>query len=73
MKKINKRKFDTVILDPNVKDEVKMIDKYNDKNFKEKLASFGIAHKLNIILEGYGREIKYYVCCRNIFYGILLP
>lgn len=53
MKKINKRKFDTVILDLHVKDEVKkMIDKYNDKEFKEKLASFGIAHKLNIILEG---------------------
>ena len=53
IKRINKRKFDTVILDPEIKGDIHtMIHKYNNKDYKEKLKSFGINHKLNIVLSG---------------------
>ena len=53
IKRINKRKFDTVILDPDVKGEIhSMIHKYNNEEYKEKLKSFGINHKLNLVLSG---------------------
>ena len=43
LKRINKRKFDTVILDPDIKAEIKKcIDKFHDKDYKKKLESFGI-------------------------------
>lgn len=53
LKRINKRSFKTVILDENIKSEIKLsIDRYNDKDHKEKLKSFGINHKMNLILSG---------------------
>jgi len=53
LKRINKRKFDTVILDPDIKAEIKKcIDKFHDKDYKKKLESFGIHSKLNLIFSG---------------------
>ena len=53
IKKVHKRDFDTVILDKEVKNEVqKCIDKYNNKEYKKRLRSLGINHKMNIVLSG---------------------
>ena len=53
IKKIYKRDFDTVILDKSIKDEVKdCIDKYNNKDYKKRLRSLGINHKMNLVLSG---------------------
>ncbi len=53
IKRINKRKFDTVILDPNIKSDIKKcIDKFLDIDYKKKLESFGINSKLNLIFSG---------------------
>lgn len=53
IKKINKREFDSVILDKEIKDDIKLsIDRYKDKDHKEKLKSFGINHKMNLIFAG---------------------
>ena len=53
IKKINKRKFDTVILDPDIKSDIKKcIDKFLDQDYKKKLESFGITSKLNLIFSG---------------------
>ena len=53
IKRINQRSFDTVILDEDIKDDIKQsIDRYNDKDHKEKLKSFGINHKMNFIFSG---------------------
>lgn len=53
IKRIPKRKFDTVILDPEIKSDIKKsIDKFLDKDYKKKLESFGINSKLNLIFSG---------------------
>ena len=53
IKRIKKRKLDTVILDKEVKQEVqKCIDNYNNKDLKKRLSELGINHKMNLILSG---------------------
>jgi len=53
IKRINKRKLDTIILDPDIKKNIKsVIDRYNNEDLKNKLKSFGINHKLNLVLSG---------------------
>ena len=53
IKRINKRDFDSVILDEDVKSDIKLsVDRYNDKDHKKKLKSFGINHKMNLIFSG---------------------
>ena len=53
IKRINKRDFDTVILDPSIKQEIQIsLDRYNNEDYKKKLKSFGINHKMNLILSG---------------------
>lgn len=53
IKKINKRKLKTVILDKNIKKDIeKYIDNYNNKDLKKRLNELGISHKMNIILSG---------------------
>ena len=50
IKRIHKRHIDTVILDENVKVDIKKsIDRYNNKDYKKKLRSFGINHKMNLV------------------------
>ncbi len=53
IKRIRKRKFDTVILDPEVKNDIKQsIDRYNNKEYKKRLSSLGINHKMNLVFSG---------------------
>jgi len=53
IKRINKRKLDTIILDPDIKKNIKsVIERYNNEDLKNKLKSFGINHKLNLVLSG---------------------
>ena len=53
IKRINQRSFDTVILDQDIKSDIKIsLDRYNDKEHKKKLKSFGINHKMNFIFSG---------------------
>ena len=53
IKKIKKRKIDTVILDKEIKDEVqKSLDNYNNKDLRKRLSDLGINHKMNLILSG---------------------
>lgn len=53
IKRIKKRKLNTVILDKEVKQEVqKCIDNYNNKDLKKRLSELGINHKMNLILSG---------------------
>ena len=53
IKRIRKRKFDTVILDPEVKNDIEQsINRYNNKEYKKRLTSLGINHKMNLIFSG---------------------
>jgi AAA+ superfamily predicted ATPase len=53
IKKINKRKLKTVILDQNIKKDIeKYIENYNNKDLKKRLNDLGHSHKMNIILSG---------------------
>ncbi len=53
IKRMNTRQFDSVILEENIKNEVKvLIDRYNDKEHKKKLKTFGINNKMNLIFSG---------------------
>ena len=53
IKKIKKRKLDTVILDKETKDEVqKCMDNFNNKDLKQRLGDLGINHKMNLIFSG---------------------
>ena len=53
VKLIHKRKFETVILDEDVKQDIKKsIDRYNNKEYKKRLRSLGINHKMNLVFSG---------------------
>jgi len=53
IKKINKRKLSTVILDHKVKNEIdKCLKNFNNKDLKKRLNDLGISHKMNICLSG---------------------
>ena len=53
IKKIRKRKLDTVILDTDIKSEVKKcLENYDNKDLKKRLNDLGINHKMNLILSG---------------------
>ena len=53
IKRINKRCFDSVILDQEIKSDIKTaVERYNNKDHKNKLKSFGINHKMNFIFSG---------------------
>ena len=53
IKKIRKRKLDTVILDNHVKDEVQQcLDNYDNEDLKKRLNDLGINHKMNLVLSG---------------------
>lgn len=53
IKRINTRPFDSVILDTEIKNEVKvLIDRYNNEDHKKKLKTFGINNKMNLIFCG---------------------
>ena len=53
IKKIRKRKLDTVILDKDIKSEVqKCLDNYDNDDLKKRLNDLGINHKMNLVLSG---------------------
>ena len=53
IKKIRKRKLDTVILDTDIKSEIKKcLYNYDNKDLKKRLNDLGINHKMNLILSG---------------------
>lgn len=53
VKRVNSRDINTVILNEDIKEDVKKsIEQYNNEDFKNKLKSFGIGNKMNLILSG---------------------
>ena len=53
MKRVNSRDINTVILNEDIKEDVKKsIEQYSNEDFKNKLKSFGIGNKMNLILSG---------------------
>lgn len=53
VKRVNSRDINTVILNEDIKEDVKKsIEQYSNEDFKNKLKSFGIGNKMNLILSG---------------------